>query len=140
MSAPLQRPSRRRAAIVFAMVGLVVGSAHVLVNDASSIRLWREILPLAGLACGAFGWLLRPHRYYLGMLAGTLAVLGFTLTYAVAETIMTAGRGEIDGLTEWWISIMHWAGMVFSQTRMAWLTSILVGGLAGAWLGWRVRH
>jgi hypothetical protein len=139
MTAPPRRPTRRQAAIIFAVVGLLAGSAHVLANDASSVRLWREILPLAGIACAAFGWLLRPRGYFLGAIAATSALIGFTLAYAVAETVMAAGRGEIEDLIEWQTSILHWADVVFSQAALAWHAGLLAGGLAGMWLGRRAR-
>ncbi|GAB5467446.1 MAG: hypothetical protein Kilf2KO_04760 [Rhodospirillales bacterium] len=135
MTRTVSSPSRRRAALGFALVGLLAGGAHVLASEADSLRLWREVLPLACLVGAILGVLFRPARWLSGALVALLAVFGFALAYAVAETAILAGRGEIAGLGAWPASIFHWIGVVLAQSALGGAVAVLAGALAGVWIG-----
>ena len=127
-------PTRRQAAISFAMVGLIAGTAQVLTSDIDNTRLWREVIPLASLVGAVLGTVLQPCGWRSGAVAAVLALLSFTLTYGVAETAMMAGRGEIDNFLQWPASILHWTGLVLSQAAIGGIAATLAGGIAGNWL------
>lgn len=128
-------PSRRRAALAFAAVGLVAAAAHALASDAGSLRLWRETLPLAGLVGAAAGAILRPSGWSAGALVSLLAVFAFALAYGVAETAIAAGRGDIAGPGGWVESLVRWTADVVAKAGVGGTVAILAGGAAGHWLG-----
>ncbi len=134
MSGPV--PSRLRAALSFALVGLLAGTAHVLAHEPESPRLWREVLPLACIVGAVLGALFRPSGWFQGLLVALLALPGFAIVYAVAETAMMAGRGEIAGLAEWPAWILHWTALVLTRSAVGGLVAIMAGAAAG-WLSKR---
>lgn len=127
-------PSRRRAALAFALVGLLAGSAHVVASDAMSLRLWREVLPLAGIVGAVLGALLRPAGWRRGGLVALLAILLFAFAYALAETAMMAGRGEIDSLADWPAQVLHWTLVVLQKSALGAAVATVAGAAAGQWL------
>ncbi len=129
--------SRRRAAFAFGLVGLLAGAAHVIASDSESLRLWREVLPLACVVGAVLGAVLRPPGWRRGASLALLAVFVFALAYAIAETAMMASRNEIEQLVDWPASILHWTGVVLAKSAVGALVAILSGAAAGHWLG---RH
>lgn len=127
--------SRRRASAAYATVGLLAGAAHVLASDGDSIRLWREVLPLAGIVGALLGAFMRPVGWLRGALVAMLAVPGFALLYAFAETAMMAGRGEVSTPADWVMGVAHWAGVVLAQAAAGGVVAALAGAAAGGWLG-----
>jgi|GEM_PF-1831780 hypothetical protein len=134
------RPSRLRAAALFASVGLIAGTAHVLTSDAENLRLWREVLPLAALVGGVLGAVFRPLGWRKGAHAALLAVFAFSIAYGVAETAILASRNEVSGLAGWTVSIFHWMGVVLSKAAIGAVTATLAGGFVGFWLHRRNAH
>lgn len=134
------RPLRRQAALAFALVGLLAGSAHVLSSEPESLRLWREVLPLACIVGAVLGALFRPSGWRAGALLALLAIPGFALAYALAETAMMASRGELAGLADWPASVVHWTGVVLRQALVGAVVAALAGVLAGRWLGQRAAR
>lgn len=134
------RPSRRRAAAAFAAVGLLAAAAHVLTTEPESMRLWRETLPLAALIGALAGAVLRPADWRRGALIGLLAAPAFALAYALAESAMMAGRGEIAGAGEWLAAVWRWFVVVIRQAAVGALAAALGGAVAGHWLGGRAAN
>ncbi len=132
-------PPRLLAAALFAGVGMIAGAAHVLMDDAENLRLWREVLPLAALVGSVLGAIFRPNGWRKGALAALLAVFAFAIAYGVAETAILASRNEVTGLAGWTASIFHWIGVVLSKAAIGGLTTTLAGSVGGFWLRRRVR-
>lgn len=128
------RLTRTRAAALFGGVGLIAGAAHVLMDDAENLRLWREVLPLAVLVGGALGAIFRPIGWCKGALAALLAVFAFAIAYSVAETAILASRNEVTGLAGWTASIFRWIGVVLSKAAIGGSVATLAGGVGGYWL------
>lgn len=127
--------SRRRAALAFALVGVFAGAAHVLFRDADSLRLWRETLPLTGLAGACLGAWLRPAGWMRGAFVGGIGAPIAAIGYAIVETIMMAARGEIADIGDAVTAILHWTSVVFGQAALG----AIVAGLVGAVAGWRLQ-
>ena len=134
------RPSRGLAAIAFAAVGLVAGAAHVLANDVESLRLWREVSPLAVLVGACVGALARPRDWLSGGLASFLALLVFAVAYGVAEAFIGVGRDEVAGLAEWVASVGFWAKKVLAQAALGGAAATLAGAAMGHCLCRRMRR
>ncbi len=130
--------SARRAALAFGLAGLVAGGAHVIATDAGNVRLWREVLPLAGVIGALLGAVLRPAGWRRGALTALLAVPAFAVLYAVAETAMMAGRGEISGLAGWADGVIHWTGVVLGKATVGVGAAVLAGAVAGAWVNRKI--
>lgn len=133
------RPSRGLAAAIFASVGLIAGAAHVGFNEADNIRLWREVLPLAGIVGACLGAAFRPTRWLSAALTALLAILAFAMVYGIAETAILASRGEISGVYGWAVSSIYWAGEVLSKAAFGGIVAILAGAMSSRWLNWRAR-
>ncbi len=134
-----RRPSRRRAAAAFAVVGLLAGAAHVLATEPGSLRLWREVLPLAALIGAALGALVRPVGWGRGALVALLAAPAFAVAYAIAEAAMMASRGDIVGVGEWLAAVGHWTVVVLGKAAIGAAAAMAGGAAAGRWLGRRSR-
>lgn len=129
-----QHPSRWRAAVLFGGVGLIAGAAHVLVSDMDNVRLWREVLPLAGFVGGGLGGLFRPIGWRRGALAGLQALLAFATAYAIAETAIQASQNEIAGVAGWISSVAIWVVVVLSKAAVGGIVAIIASGALGLWL------
>lgn len=129
------KPPWLRCAGAFAAAGLVAGAAHVLWTDADSLRLWREVLPLAGLIGATVGAIFRPAGWRRGALAALLAAPAFALAYAVAEASMMAGRGEVSGLGGWLSGVADWTAIVLARSAAGASVAIAAGAAAGWRLG-----
>lgn len=127
--------SRRRAAGAFAVVGLLAGAAHVLATEAGDLRLWREVAPLAVLLGALLGAAFRPVGWRQGAALALIAIPAFALAYALAETAMTAGRGELSGVGDGAAAAAHWIGVVMRQAAIGGVAAALAGAAGGAWLG-----
>ncbi|MEQ8654477.1 MAG: hypothetical protein RIC87_18560 [Kiloniellales bacterium] len=130
----VKQPSRRRAALAFALVGLLAGAAHVLASEGDSLRLWREVLPLACLIGALLGLVFRPAGWRKGALVAFLAIPAFAFAYALAETVMLANRGALSGLADWPATVLHWLGVVLAKSALGGVVATLAGALAGYWL------
>ncbi|MEO1194032.1 MAG: hypothetical protein AAFY02_19905 [Pseudomonadota bacterium] len=130
----VQKPKRRWAALLFALVGLLAGATHVLTTAPESVQLWREVLPLACLVGAGLGALLRPRDWFRGAAAAAIALLVFALAYALAETVIQVRRGEVSGLDAMLESLLHWSLVVISKIGLAGLVAIAAGALAGFFL------
>jgi len=127
--------SRRRAALAFALVGVVAGAAHVLFRDADNMRLWRETLPLAGLAGACLGAWLRPAGWRRGAFVGAVGAPIAAFGYAIVETIMMAARGEIVDIGDAATAILHWTSVILGQAALG----AVIASLLGAVAGWRCQ-
>jgi len=130
-------PSHRLAAALFASVGLMAATAHVLASEAENLRLWREVLPLAALVSAVLGAVFRPIGWLRGALTACVAVFVFAIAYSIAETAILASRNEIAGFSEWAASIFYWMGVVLSKAAIGGSVATLAGGASGFWLGHR---
>lgn len=131
----MPKTSRRRAAGGFAVVGLFAGGAHVLGADPADMRLWREVLPLAVLLGALLGAAFRPVGWRQGAVLALVAVPAFALAYALAETAMMAGRGELAGIGDGAAATAHWIGVVMRQALIGGGVAVVAGAAVGAWLG-----
>lgn len=138
MAEPAAQPnsaiSRHRAALAFAIVGLLAGAAHVLGRDADSMRLWRETLPLVGLAGACLGMCLRPAGWLRGALVGAVGAPIAAIGYAIVETAMMSTRGEITDVADVVGALLHWSSVVLGQAG----PGGAMAALAGAVAGWRL--
>jgi len=132
------RPSRAHAAAFFAVAGLLAGAAHVLATEAGDLRLWREVLPLAGVVGAILGAAVRPANWRQGVLTALLALPAFALAYALAETAMMYARGEISSPAEAVRALAHWFAVVVRKAAVGAVAANLFGGVAG-WLLGRMR-
>lgn len=127
-------PSRKLAAALFASVGFMAATAHVLASDAENLRLWREVLPLAALVGAVLGALFRPAGWLQGALTACVAVFVFAIAYSVAETVIYDGQNEIARFSGWAASIFYWMGVVLSEAAIGGIVATLAGGSGGFWL------
>ena len=129
--------TRGITAIVFGVVGLIAGFAHVASIDMNNMRLMREVLPLGFIVGLIVGWLFKPRSVAMGSIAAFIAIPLFAIGYGVAETLMAFVREEIASLAEWPASIIYWTGNVLGKAAVGGVVAIIVGGAAGALLGGR---